>query len=212
MFWNVLCWYMFRWMNTMPSSVSAITVLPGRFKHVFLICQALDKHVFPWLMKWGITSSYNVLGIILRWKNLIYLLEIDILRNCSRYFWVVLWDDFWGFGCPGDAQTPYWLRLCSYRALSTKPSVQMMHMQQFRYVLKGCHFNPFMLIKANSLPILSMPFYLDIWRRNLILNTWTAPHLSNWCMIDLQAVLKRTWTLACDLSNWNFKHGWVKLY
>ena len=50
-------------------------------------------------MKLGIKSLYNVMGIILRWKNFNSLLEIDILRNYYTKLLVVLRGDFLGFGC-----------------------------------------------------------------------------------------------------------------
>ena len=53
----------------------------------------------------------SVEGIILRCKN--DMLVIDILRNYFPKDLGVLMGDFWGFGCPKDAQTPCSLRLYS---------------------------------------------------------------------------------------------------
>ena len=59
----------------------------------------------------GIILFYNVMGIILKWRNFKHMLEIDILRNNFPTNMVTLRGDFWGFGCPKEAQTPCWLRL-----------------------------------------------------------------------------------------------------
>ena len=40
------------------------------------------------------------------------MVDIDISRNSSQNILGVLKGDFWGFGCPNDAQMPCWLRLC----------------------------------------------------------------------------------------------------
>ena len=62
------------------------------------------------------------MGIILRWKKLNYMLEIDISRNDPQEYLGVLRSDFWEFGCWKDTQTPSWLRLCS--TMQLKKSVK----------------------------------------------------------------------------------------
>ena len=52
-------------------------------------------------------------------ENFNCMLEIDILRNYCPRDLSVLKSNFWGFGCPRDAQTPCWFRLC-YTALVQK--------------------------------------------------------------------------------------------
>ena len=57
-------------------------------------------------------SIHNAIGIILRWKEINYMLAIDISRNSSQYWGVGQKGDFWGIGCPKGTQMPCWLRLC----------------------------------------------------------------------------------------------------
>ena len=38
-------------------------------------------------------------------ENYIEVKKIDILRNAEQNILVVLKGDFWGFGCPNDAQS-----------------------------------------------------------------------------------------------------------
>ena len=63
-----------------------------------------------------IEISHNIpiqchIGIVLRWKNFIIMLEIDILRNYPQKYLGVLRGVFVGIGSPKDTQTPYWLGL-----------------------------------------------------------------------------------------------------
>ena len=54
------------------------------------------RHVrmqWPWELYWG-EKKFNCI------------LEIYIFRNSLQRFWVSWRVDFWGFGCPKDAQTP----------------------------------------------------------------------------------------------------------
>ena len=51
------------------------------------------------------------MGIILRWRNINYMLETDIFRNYSQKDLGVLRDDFKESGCPNDSQASCRLRL-----------------------------------------------------------------------------------------------------
>ena len=55
--------------------------------------------------------EHKVMEFMLGFKKCHFMFENDILRNYSQKSLGVIRGDFWGFGCPTDAQTPTWLRL-----------------------------------------------------------------------------------------------------
>ena len=80
-----------------------------------------------------ITTTNLYLLIVEKWHNILiqyhmnyikvqncsYMLEKDVLRNTSQKEWGGI---FLGFGCPNDAQTSCWLRLCTcYSMLANLP-------------------------------------------------------------------------------------------
>ena len=88
--------------------------LPGK------ILISSPEHVFDY---WGIISLlYNVMEIILKWKNFNYKFEIDILRNDSQKHLGVLRGDVFGFECPKGTQMPCWWRLCCRLSQLSWPS------------------------------------------------------------------------------------------